>query len=275
MSSAARLAGKAALAGIVFMQASAAFAQVLAPHRAIYDLTLIDSTTRSGITGVKGRMVYEFNGSKCDGYTVNFRSVTQFQTGETGARLVDQQVATFEDPTADLFTFVTKSFIDEKLDKEVKGTARHSDDSKVKVELEKPDPAEVALTPAHFPAAHMIDLLDRARKGETFYETSIYDGTDTADKVLTTTVVIGAKKKAEPADGDTKAAGELGMQDFWPVSIAYFDDPEPDTDASPIYRIGFKLYDNGVARDFETDYGEFRIRGQLVTLDLLDAPACK
>ncbi len=249
-------------------------AQVLAPHRAVYDLSLIDSTTKSGITGVNGRMVYEFNGSACDGYTVSFRSVTQFLTGENEPRMVDQQVTTYEDPGADLFSFASKSFIDEKLDKEVKGTARHEQDKKVKVDLEKPDPASVALTPAHFPAAHMIDLLERARKGETFYETAIYDGTETADKVLTTTVVIGSLKKADIAAGDTQAAGELGKDDYWPVSIAYFDDPEPDSDAAPIYRIGFKLYDNGVARDFETDYGEFRIRGKLVTLDLLETPKC-
>ncbi|PHP65096.1 ATP-binding protein [Zhengella mangrovi] len=245
----------------------------LAPHRAVYDLSLIDASDRSGISGVSGRMVYEFNGSPCDGYTVSFRSVTQFQTSENN-KLIDQQVATYENPREDLFTFVTKSFVDEKLDKEVKGTAHGSADG-VEVELQKPDEGTVRLSQALFPAEHMIDLLERARKGQHFYETSIFDGTEGADKVLTTTVVIGSRKEASGDDEERKAAGSLADQAYWPVSIAYYDDPQPDTDATPIYRIGFKLYDSGISRGFDTDYGDFRLKGKLVNLEMLDAPVCK
>ena len=49
----------------------------LVPHRAVYDLSLDKASDRSGITGLSGRMVYEFNGSPCEGYTVKFRFVTQ------------------------------------------------------------------------------------------------------------------------------------------------------------------------------------------------------
>lgn len=245
----------------------------LAPHRAVYDLSLIDASERSGISGVSGRMVYEFNGSACDGYTVSFRSVTQFQT-EQHARLIDQQVATYENPEQDLFTFVTKSYVDEQLDKEVKGTAHDVSDG-VKVELEKPDEGTVRLTPALFPAEHMIDLLERARKGEHFYETTIFDGTEGADKVLTTTVIIGPLRQASDDDEELAAGDLLADEPYWPVSIAYFDDPQPETDTTPIYRIGFKLHDNGIARGFDTDYGDFRIRGRLVDLDLLAMPDCK
>ncbi|WP_032450615.1 EipB family protein, partial [Brucella pinnipedialis] len=43
--------------------ASAASAVRLVPHRAIYDLTLDRADEKSGISGLTGRMVYEFNGS--------------------------------------------------------------------------------------------------------------------------------------------------------------------------------------------------------------------
>ena len=42
--------------------------------------TLDKASDRSGITGISGRMVYEFNGSACEGYTVKFRFVTQIDT---------------------------------------------------------------------------------------------------------------------------------------------------------------------------------------------------
>src|SRR5437868_15161863 len=68
----------------------------LQAHRAVYDLTLKKADDRSGITGISGRMVYEFNGSACEGYTVKFRFVTQIVTAE-GTKLTDQQTTTFED----------------------------------------------------------------------------------------------------------------------------------------------------------------------------------
>ena len=49
----------------------------LTPHRAVYEVTLDDARSASGITGIDGRMVFEFTGSECDGYTLNMRMVTQ------------------------------------------------------------------------------------------------------------------------------------------------------------------------------------------------------
>ena len=41
-------------------------------------------------------MVYEFNGSPCEGYTVQFRFVTKVDTSEN-SRVTDQQTTTFEE----------------------------------------------------------------------------------------------------------------------------------------------------------------------------------
>src|SRR3954471_21046686 len=70
-------------------------ARLLVPHRAVYDLKLKDSSDRSGIAGMFGRMVYEFTGSACTGFTTNFRLVTKIETGEE-TRVSDQQTNTFE-----------------------------------------------------------------------------------------------------------------------------------------------------------------------------------
>ena len=52
---------------------SAAIATGLVAHRAVYDLELKDASERSGISGMSGRMVYEFDGNYCTGFTTNFR----------------------------------------------------------------------------------------------------------------------------------------------------------------------------------------------------------
>ncbi|MBL8582720.1 MAG: DUF1849 family protein, partial [Rhizobiaceae bacterium] len=135
-------------------------APVLMPHRAVYDLSLDHASDRSGITALTGRMVYEFNGSACEGYTVKFRFVTQINTNEM-SRMTDQQTTTFEDAEGKTFSFVTKSFIDQNLDREVKGTATR-ETSGLDVELEKPEKNRIELQRTQFPTQHLVELIDKA-----------------------------------------------------------------------------------------------------------------
>lgn len=248
----------------------------LAPHRAVYDLALDTVSERSGVTGINGRMVYEFNGSACDGYTSTFRFVTRIDTEQT-TRLTDQQTTTYEDGEGKNFNFVTRTFVDRNLDSELKGQARH-DGTLTLVTLEKPQQKTLELGAGHFPTQHLLDLLSRADSGENFYETNLFDGSEDADKVMTTTVVIGRLASIDPADAELKALDALKQDQFWPVDMAYFDlnTENADGEEIPTYRISFKLYGNGVTRDLVMDYGDFSMTGTLVDLSLFDeADSCR
>ena len=257
------------------LSAAAALAVTpLAPHRAVYDLKLDDASDRSGITGLTGRMVYEFDGSACDGYTVTFRFVTRIDTAEN-SRLSDMQTTTYEDGAGKSFDFVTKSFIDEALDKEVKGRAVLRD-AETAVNIAKPEMRTVSLEASRFPTQHLIELIERAEQRETFYETTIFDASEDADKIMTTTVVIGGKAPVDAGDPEKKAMGELGADQYWPVDIAYFDLSDGNGEEVPSYRISFKLHENGFTRDLLMDYGDFSMTGKLVNLQMLAAPkACQ
>src|SRR5215471_11524734 len=61
----------------------------LAPHRAIYDLKLGQLRGKRALEAVRGRIVYDFNGSMCDGYDLHFRQVTELDTGEGKYALSD------------------------------------------------------------------------------------------------------------------------------------------------------------------------------------------
>lgn len=249
-------------------------APVLMPHRAVYDLSLDHASDRSGITALAGRMVYEFNGSACEGYTVKFRFVTQINTNEM-SRMTDQQTTTFEDAEGKTFSFVTKSFIDQNLDREVKGTAVR-EAAGLKVDLDKPEKNSIELARTQFPTQHLAELIDKAEKGESFYETSLFDGSEDADKVMTTTVVIGKKGQPGGDDPEGKALADLASQSYWPVDIAYFDLKDEAGEEMPEYRISFKLHENGLTRDLVMDYGDFSMKGKLVNLAVFDPPAaCK
>lgn len=246
-----------------------ASARFLASHRAVYDLALEKATDKSGITGLSGRMVYEFSGSPCEGYTTNFRYVTRINT-EDASRLTDQQTSTFEDGAGKTFNFVTKSFIDQEPDKEVKGSATHGADGTA-VTLVKPQKAELKLPRTWFPTQHLVELLGKAEQGEHFYETSLFDGSDKADRVMTTSVVIGKLAQPKPDDPEYAALGSLKNDRYWPVTITYFDTSgDKASEMLPTYSVSLKLHDNGITRDLLMDYGDFSVKGRLVNLAVFD-----
>ncbi|MGB3391468.1 MAG: cell envelope integrity EipB family protein [Pseudaminobacter sp.] len=265
-----RLALLALLSSPAFAALPAYAAAPLAPHRAVYDLVLDKASDRSGITGIAGRMVYEFNGSPCEGYTVKFRFVTQIDTGEN-SRVTDQQTTTFEDAEGKTFSFVTKSFVDQTLDREVKGMATRENNG-LKVEIDKPEKNSLELPPTQFPTQHLVELIGKANSGETFYETNLFDGSEDADKVMTTTVIVGKKSEAEKSDPELPALKDLAAQKYWPIDIAYFDENTDGGEEVPEYRIAFKLHENGLTRDLVMDYGDFSMTGKLVNLALFPAP---
>ena len=265
---ATRLALLALVSPSALIAAPAFAAAPLLPHRAVYDLVLDEASDKSGITGLSGRMVYEFNGSACEGYTVKFRFVTQIDTSENSS-LTDQQTTTFEDAEGKTFSFVTKSFTDQTLERELKGTARREADG-LKVEIEKPEPNSVELERTQFPTQHLVELIGKANTGENFYETSVFDGSEDGDEVMTTTVVVGKKEPVEKDDPEAPALAGLAKEKFWPVDIAYFDEATEGGEEMPEYRISFKLHESGLTRDLVMDYGEFSMTGKLVNLALFD-----
>lgn len=242
-----------------------AHANTLVPHRAVYDLALNNAAEASGIVGITGRMVYELDGSPAKGYGVTFRFVTQIETTESSS-LTDQQTRTFEAGDGSNFSFSTRSFVNQNMESELVGKAIRSDDS-TQVTLSKPEKRDIDLEATQFPTQHLLELMEHARSGDSFYETTIFDGSDAADRVMTTTVVIGRPAQSDKNDAEFKALGNLEGEPFWPVEMAYFDLSEGNGEEIPSYRISFKLYESGVSRDLVMDYGDFSITGKLIVLD--------
>lgn len=266
-----RFIAAAAVVGSSFVALAASAQPVLIPHRAVYDIVLGQASDRSGITSISGRMVYEFDGSACEGYTVTFRFVSQIDTSEA-SRITDQQTSTYEDPQGDTFDFVTKSYVDQQLDREVKGSARREEGATI-VDVDQPVPGEIELAATHFPTQHLVELIEKAKAGESFYETSLFDGSEDADRIMTTTVIIGKQETARMPAEEFPVAEAIATQAYWPVSIAYFDLSDVDGEEVPDYRIDFKLHENGITRDLVMDYGEFSMNGKLVDLTIFDRPS--
>jgi len=278
------LVARGALLALILFVApvSGAFAQsepvVLVAHRAVYDLSLGGTRGNTSIASVSGRIVYDFDGNACAGYSLDFRQVSELDTGEGKQSTSDLRSRTWEDAGARNFRFSSENRVDDGLVETVDGHAQH-DGGKTAVELTKPEQKTFALDPAVvFPTEHMVRVIAAARTGGSILNFPVYDGSESGEKVFDTLTVIGRKIAPDERKREDAAANEpkLATVARWPVTISYFDKGKsPDrTDQTPAYTIGFELYDNGVSRALTLDYNDFVVSGKLTSLEFKTPKPC-
>lgn len=275
-----------ALLGALTVWLSAAPAHALAqagtaqlvPHRAIYEMTLDDTRPASGISGVQGRMVFDFDGSGCDGYTMNMRLVTRVHAKSGRSSLSDLRSSTWEQGAGKYYRFNTSHYLGQNLEETTRGNAERSDsDGHVEVQVSAPTTNKLKLAgPVIFPTQHSLKILAAAQTKKKILQARVYDGSSKGSKVYATTAFIG--NRLEP--GAKLPAKRVANDDIleklasWPVSISYFD-TAAEAEETPAYQLSFRLYDNGVSRELLIDYGDFSIKGVLSSLEIRPFPGCK
>jgi hypothetical protein len=252
---------------------------VLAPHRAVYDMTLAEARGGAGVTQVTGRMVYELTGSACEGYTQNMRFVTNMTNQSGSAVISDLRSSSWEDAAGKRFRFNSSQFRDDKATEATAGDAtRAPTGSDVKVELTKPAKKDLSLRMGvYFPIQHSIALLEAARSGKSVFRANLFDGSEKGEKVYDTVSFIG---RLRPAGANKKLPalkdGErLDQVPAWPISIGYFEPGSDKKDAVPVYELTFLFFENGVSRQLFIDYGEFALQGEIKEITFLEPKKCE
>jgi EipB-like len=253
---------------------------LLAPHLAIYDLKLSKSHGSRGIEAVRGRILYDFSGSACEGYELKFRQVSELDSGEGEPALSDLRSTTWEDGDAKKFRFSSENLFNERRTDVVDGHADR-DAKTVTVSLSKPKEKNFNVPGgAVFPTEHMRRIIAAAREGKSVLEFPVYDGSESGEKLYNTLTVIGrpiASGEKAPSDAAAKIP-ELAKLKRWPVTISYFDKKDEKSEQSgeqtPVYSIGFELYENGISRALVLDYTDFTISGEMTSLELKNVKPC-
>jgi hypothetical protein len=247
----------------------------LASHRAAYDISLADSSgpiPSSAQTPVAatGLIAYEFRGSACEGYTSNFRQMTEMERSEGEPVSMQVNAMSFEEANGKSMRFQIDSQGQQDTPP-VAGTATRGADDDLRVVLTKPKAQTLDF--GHevlFPTQHIERLIEAAKHGGGPMQARVYDGSDTGAKIFATMSVVG--KEATKPDEDTQTASALGGIRRWPVVISYFN--EAATDAPPEYTLSFDLYENGVSGSLKLDYGAFALRARLRKLEILPTISC-
>jgi hypothetical protein len=251
---------------------------VLISHRAIYDLSLAQTRGDSQISAVRGRIVYDFDGSSCDGYSLEFRQFSELESGEGKVSSSDLRSTTWEGADAKKFKFASQNFVDDNLVDAVDGHAEHGGKATA-VDLTKPEQRTFDLDPAVvFPSEHMVRAISAGLAGQNILSFPVFDGSETGDKVFNTLTVIGHKLAPNARQHDDAAAHEPKLATIarWPVTISYFskDKPSGGGEITPDYAISFELYQNGISRALSLDYNDFVVTGKLSSLEFKPAKPC-
>ncbi len=251
----------------------------LAPHRAIYEFTLGKVRSEKGISALSGRMVYEFTGSACDGYTQTMRFVTRTAAASGAVSVSDQRSTSWEDDPGMRYRFQSSQYRDQKLIEQTAGTATRGEGSEdIRVDLTRPEQAKTAIGGgAMFPVQHSMKLLDAARRGRTNFTSDFFDGSDGGQKSYSVSAQIGKQMTA----GFNRSLPKVGQVDkldsigAWPVMLSYYDHGTEGKDAIPVYEMGFVIFANGVSRRLMIDNGEYAMKGELSEFTLIDPTPCR
>lgn len=271
--------GLLAIAAVACGPAKAAATAAFLPHQALYELSLLKSRGSSPVNSARGRILYNFSGSACEGYTSEFRQVSELDVGEGKVTLSDLRSSSWEDGAGKTYRFQIETRMNDADSNPVDGIAERTGDH-ITVKLKKPETKTFTLDGSTvFPTEQIQRIIAAAREGKSVLELTVYDGSDNGEKVYNTLSVIG-----QPIPGDKTIASpdpsttneQMKSLTRWPVTVSYYDHEakSKDGEQTPVYAMSFELFENGVSRALVLDYNDFVISGALGKFDVKDAKPC-
>lgn len=250
------------------------------PHQALYDLSLLKTRNNASVNTVRGRILYNFSGNACEGYTSDFRQVSEIESGEGKNTLSDLQSTSWEDAGGKSYRFKIDTKTNDSDSSDVDGVAERTGDH-ITVKLKQPTQKTFTLDGSTvFPTEQIERIIDAARDGKHLLQLSVYDGSDNGEKVYNTLTVIG-----QPIPGDRSVTApdastnddQMKALTRWPVTVSYYDrDAKANSgEQTPAYAMSFELYENGVSRSLVLDYNDFVLAGAMGKFDVKANKPCK
>ncbi len=262
------------LFGFLFLSDSAkADAIKIAPHRAIYKMSLGKVKGGSAVTSATGTMTFDW-ADMCDGWAIQQHMKIHFFYAEGDEGAVDSDVVTWESKDGRNYHFNVRRLFDGQEDDVFRGRAA-LDETEGKVVYAVPkDKESVRLSSdVLFPSAHTKMILEKAMAGEKLFTRPVFDGSDEAGYAYVSAFI--GKKTAAAQNGEKLSELKdhaLLDQSAWPIRLAFYR-PD-DQSGKPDYEMDLVLQANGVARAMTIDYGDFSVVGVLASLEPATDVSC-
>jgi hypothetical protein len=244
-----------------------ALAFEIAPHRAVYDLSLAGSKGNSQVVDVTGAMEFDWEDA-CDGWSVTQRTAMAFsyQSGQTvnlGWNLV-----TWESKDGLRYRFFIRNLENGEVKEEYRGEAHLAGPGQGGVaDYTVPEGRKISCRRARcFPTAHTVTLLKHIEAGENFLWATI-DGFD-EDGVSDISALV--TKNLGTAAGAAARSPLLSAVPSNRVHLAFFKHNDGSTE--PEHEQQLRLHMNGIVESIVLDFGDFNVEGKLKELKPLKPP---
>lgn len=241
----------------------------LAPHRAVYALSLGSLESSSAVIDAAGRFEFEWR-DVCDGWTVSqkFRIGLLYEGGVSVT--FGWSLSSWESKDGNRYRFFIRRFDGSGLTETVRGEAELGEDGSGTAVFHTPEEREVALPAGTlFPTRHTMHVLARAESGDVPVWTLVFDGS--GDEGLFG-VSAALSRRLAPNTPTRLSSSLLRGIPSWRVDLAFFATGEEN--AEPEQEQGLRLFANGVVDEMRLDYGDFVLDADLTELTSLPSPDC-
>jgi len=251
---------------------------VLAPHQALYKITMTRNRSGTGLSAASGTVTFGLR-DLCDGWTMEQNMRLRLSYAEGDDTEITSPTLTWEAKNGSALSFHVRRLTRDVGDEEDAGfdgrVKRDADGSGVAHYTSPMDKKDIMVTGSMiFPVAHTILTIQKAQAGEKMFAQTVFDGAEEEGFVDISTFIgaeAGPVAPTDPAARAFSSAAPLMTPQAWPVRQAFF---KPDKDDAPDYEMSFILQPNGVVRGLEIDYGDFVLHGALTEIKPLPTHAC-
>ena len=255
-------------------------APILASHKALYSVTLTATRPGGDYLDVSGKMTLEFTDA-CDAWTTSQKSLLRTVTGEGTEAISHSDFAAWESKAGDDYKFSVRQTQDGETT-EFRGRARRpSQGDAGAAEYTKPERIIYKLPPHFlFQTAQQVKLIEIAKKGDHFLSGDMFDGSEGGGAAHFNAVVL--KPSAQGAPSILKnplldsPAHRLRVAFYAPAGTGDHTDgtAAADSGGEPEYEMTMTVHDNGVVSDYDYDYQDFSVHGQLQAIQAVSKPHC-
>lgn len=265
----------------VFLAVAAACPARAAPdfamHKALYELNMVAVKSGAGVVGIHGTMYYE-QADTCDAWTTDQRFTMEYQYPERVPVNNTNHYVAWEAKDGSRLEFNSQRQENGSMTEMLRGSAMKAEGGTGEAQYTRPGGLSFTLPEGFLlPVAHTDDVLRRARAGERFFNSVMFDGTD-AEGPVTVSTFIGEKVTPEEIRNFAAAGGKdidmsLLPAEAWHVRMAVFPLEDAET-VTPSYEMDIVLHANGVVSHALVDYNAFKVEQTLKNLSTLPKPDC-
>ena len=242
----------------------------VAPHSAVYRLTLSDSSDLMGVAAANGRIDFKWI-EGCDGWTVDQRTYLVL-TNRQGQDVESGWVLNaWESKDGLSYRFSLRRAYANGSPEETRGKARLEGPGLGGVVTFSEPVQDPIVLPAGtvFPTRYTEELLEAGARGEVTFWRYLFDGASEESFFG----VNAAISRAIPAEAAPSFDSPLTRgQASWRMRLAYFGG---DRQASePDHEQTQRLYASGIVDDLTFEYDDFVLEASLERLEALSPPVC-